>query len=229
MSVTFSSFITTFRLDFRPDRRRRTLAARQARDPSQRMPRLDHEMIARLPDADDRELGDVGPEAMRRLRRLRRRRPGRPRRAARRPSRRRAMPADRRSRCASATARVAAHVRGPSPTSHIMPDPQLAVRELDLDAADPGRPVAAQRRERLVHVRVEQPAGEPGQLAAPRLRSRASSPRRRAYGSTLAPARRRPAAYTRRAVGRSQAVRQRVLVPRSQVRILAPQPSSTLP
>ena len=36
-------------------------------------------------------------------------------------------------------------------------------------------------------------------------------------------------AYTRRAVGRSQVVRQRVLVPRSQVRILAPQPSSTLP
>ena len=34
--------------------------------------------------------------------------------------------------------------------------------------------------------------------------------------------------YTRRAVGRSQAVRQRVLVPRSQVRILAPQPSWTV-
>ena len=32
-------------------------------------------------------------------------------------------------------------------------------------------------------------------------------------------------AYTRASVGRSQAVRQRVLVPRSQVRILAPQPS----
>ncbi len=33
-------------------------------------------------------------------------------------------------------------------------------------------------------------------------------------------------AYTRPAVGRSQVVRQRVLVPRSQVRILAPQPST---
>ena len=35
----------------------------------------------------------------------------------------------------------------------------------------------------------------------------------------------RSPAYTRTVVGRSQAVRQRVLVPRSQVRILAPQPS----
>ena len=35
----------------------------------------------------------------------------------------------------------------------------------------------------------------------------------------------RERAYTRAAVGRSQVVRQRVLVPRSQVRILAPQPS----